>query len=114
MRAYRVLLLPIILAVGATAHAGVVAQVNVSDDIYGPFAGSINDSDSGPAATLFWNSAVFGAIFQINFTNQAGIITDVLFSNAGHPGPFIAGDSLEFDGFRSGNPLIGTACVAGG
>jgi hypothetical protein len=95
----------ILFAMGVTAHAGVVAQVDVVDDIYGTFTGSINDSDTGPAATLSWHSAVFFSSFNINLTNSLGIITDVLFSGGS--------DVLEFDGFQSGNPLIGTGCAAG-
>jgi hypothetical protein len=110
----KVLAVPaILLAVSLSCHAGVVDQVVASDIVYGPFSGSINSGDTGVAATLDWDSAVFGALFTIDFTNGAGTITDVLFSGAGHDSPVVPGDSLEFDGFLSGNGAIGTLCTPG-
>jgi hypothetical protein len=100
------------LGLAMPGHAYTVDQVNVLDDFYGPFSGSIDSSATGAAATLNWDSAVGGNIFTIDFTNAADIITDVLFSGAGQPALY-PGDSLEFDGFLSGDPAIGNTCVAG-
>jgi len=103
----------ILLAASLSSYGAVIDQVIASDGFYTPFSGTINSGDTGVAATLDWDSAVFGAVFIIDFTNGAGIITDVLFSDAGHDSPEYAGDSLEFDGFLSGNSAIGTPCIAG-
>jgi len=99
------------LAVAASAHAGVVDQVVVSDEYYGPYSGSIDSGATGSAAILYWESAVYGAIFTIDFTDSAGIVTDVLFSDAGWDDPVYPGDSLEFDGYYSGDLAIGTVCT---
>ena len=110
----KVLAVPaILIAVSLSCSAGVVDQVIVVDDIYGSFSGAINSGDTGVAATLAWDSAVYGYLFTIDFTNGSGIITDVLFSGAGHDSPAYPGDSLEFDGFLSGNSAIGTLCTSG-
>jgi hypothetical protein len=101
-----------LLAVASPGVASTIDQVNVSDDIYGSFSGTINSGATGAAATLYWDSAVTGAIFTIDFTNSSNMITDVLFSDAGHDSPIYAGDSLEFDGFQSSNSAIGTSCTA--
>ena len=107
-----------VLTVGmaSPSFAGVLDTVTTTDDFYGSFNGTISSGATGAAATLYWDSAVDGAVFSIDLTNSAGITTDVLFSGAGHDGPdpvvpAFAGDSLEFDGYFSGNPLIGTVCV---
>jgi hypothetical protein len=109
MKALRAL--AILLMVAAAGYASTVDQVDVVDYFYGNFSDTISNTATGSAATLNWDSAIYGPIFTIDFTNSAGIVTDVLFSGAGQPAAY-PGDSLEFDGFRSGNPSIGTACVA--
>jgi hypothetical protein len=102
--------LAVSLLVASAAYATTVDQVNVVDYIYGNFSGTISNAATGSAATLQWDSATYNTFYAIDFTNSAGIITDVLFSGAGGPA-LLPGDSLGFDGFRSGNPAIGTLCT---
>jgi hypothetical protein len=102
----------LVTGAASTARAQVADYVYVQDDIYGGFNGTINAGATGDAATLNWFSAVAGVPFTIDFTNSAGVITDVLFSNAGVPGGIYAGDSMAFDGIGSGNAAIGTGCVS--
>jgi hypothetical protein len=74
--------------------------------IYGPFSGSINQGATGISAELNWNYALDYQPFTLDFTNASNVITDVMFSSGN--------DNLEFDGHLSGNPAIGTTCVAVG
>jgi hypothetical protein len=92
----------------------VVDTVTANDGIYNfeGFTGTIASGATGNAATIDFFSPVSGVPFSIDITNASGVITDTLFSNAGHPGGDFVGDSMEFDGALSGNTLIGTTCVA--
>jgi PEP-CTERM motif len=91
----------------------VVDTVTANDIIYNPggFTGTIDSGATGADATINFFSPVFGVPFTIDITNASGAITDTLFSNAG-PGGEVEGDAIQFDGALSGDPAIGTTCVA--
>jgi len=92
----------------SAAFASAVDTVTSIDIFYNPsgFTGTIASGDTGGDATIAFQLPVFDNQFTVGITNASGTITDILFSNGG--------DQLEFDGFLSGNSLIGTTCVAGG
>ncbi len=114
----KIALLAALVAVGASVLLSEVARadviVNSTDDNYGSFMGTIPTGAGGAAAVLNWNTATYGTIFTVDFTNASNTITDVLFSPSGVGSPVYPGDALQFDGFLSGDAAIGTQCVAGG
>jgi hypothetical protein len=100
------ILLASICGLAAPSRATVVDQVNADNIDYDPFSGSIDQGATGSNAKLNWKYFLDFQSFTLDFTNASNVITDVLFSSGG--------DNVEFDGHLSGNPAIGTICVAVG
>ncbi len=112
------LALPLALfaAVPQAGRATPVDFVTTTDHYYPSFSGAIDSASTGPAASLTWESAIYGGggsgaqnIF-IDFTTATGVITDVLFN--GFSQTSSVEDTLTLDGAKSGNTLIGTNCVS--
>ncbi len=110
--------LPLVLFAAAprTGHANPVDFVTTEDYNYASFSGSIDSASTGAAATLTWQSAIYGGggndqrSIAIDFTNAAGIVTDVLFNSLYAPAAI--DDTLTLAGANSGNAQIGTKCVS--
>lgn len=114
------LALPLAIAAAAprAGHASPIDTVTTTDFFYGSFSGSIDSASAGSAATLTWQSAIYGGggggqqSIAIDFTNAAGVITDVLFNSLYAPNSNY--DTLTLDGANSGDSRIGTQCVSTG
>jgi PEP-CTERM motif len=92
----------LVLAVGLQAKADPLVSVTTTDDIYGPFSGSIAQGATGGAATLSWRSAGFGWSGSIGLTEAGLVVADIQTS----------GDNYELFAPGSGDLSIGGACTA--
>ena len=103
----------VLCSASLAARAQVVDTIDADDGLYGNQQGTIDASATGSAATFVFGLATAGTPFVIDFTDAAGIVDDVMFS--GVNGNYVYYyDGVEFDGVNSGDPLIGTTCVAAG
>ena len=89
-----------------TASASALITVNVTDDVYGSFSGSIQQGATGAAATLSWMSAGYYWAGDIDLTNGAGIINADIRTNND--------DTYTLFAPGSGYPTLGSMCVSGG
>jgi len=90
-----------------------VHSVSKLDGIYGPYYGTIAPGATGTDDMLNFAATAFGYEFAIDLTDGSGLIEDTIYSPGSvNLSPFYPGDSFEFDGLYSGNPVIGTTCVA--
>jgi len=90
-----------------------VHSVSKLDGFYGPYFGTIAPGATGADDTLNFAATAFGGEFAIDLTDGSGLIEDTIYSPGSvNLSPVHLGDSFEFDGLYSGNPVIGTSCVA--
>jgi hypothetical protein len=92
-----------LLGFAGQANATQQLAVNVTDDIYGNFAGAI--SVPGPDFILDWHSAGWGATGDIDLTDGSGTVLDhiALFASDEF---LLTGPEVLID------PVIGSTCVA--
>jgi hypothetical protein len=84
-----------------------------TDGYYGSSVGATTPGSTGSADELYFLATAFGYDMTIDFTDANGNTVATLFGNAGDPAAAYPGDSFELDGVASGDPAIGTPCVAG-
>jgi hypothetical protein len=83
------------------ANAGPMVTVTTTDNIYGPFSGSIAQGATGAAATLSWHSAGFGWNGSIGLTQNGLVVADIQTS----------GDNYVLYAPGSANAAIGNPCT---
>jgi len=99
---------------GSTAaFADQTISFSTFDEFYLAQSGATTNGATGNADKLNFAAAVNGNEFTVDLTTAGGIVTDTIFSPAPAIGnALLPGDAFEFDGFNSGNAVIGTTCTA--
>ena len=90
----------------AQAFAGPIITVDVTDDVYGSFSGSIDSAATGSDASLNWLSAGFFWGGNIGLTDASGIIQFNITTNND--------DHYFLNAAASGDALIGQDCATSG
>lgn len=87
------------------ANAESLFTVNTTDDIYGPFSGSLTGTPStGSSSSLTWSSAGYGWGGSIGLTDGSGVIVGIITT--------ASNDIYVLSTKGGGNPLIGQSCAS--